>query len=281
MDKLKKVATINDISGFGKCSLTVAMPILSAAGLETCPIPTAVLSTHTGGFTDYTYRDLTEDLQSYAEHWKSLDLKFSAIYSGFLGSIKQVEIVSDIISKFKTDECLIMVDPCMADNGAMYVVFDKSMCIHMAELCKKADILVPNLTEATFLLNQEYKEPPYTEEYIVNILKSLTNLGPKKIVLTGVVFEQHKIGAATYDGISGEVSYSFSPKVSGSYHGTGDVFASFLLAALLNKHSLIDATKFAVDLTYKSIKYTDEIGTPSREGVVFERVIPEMIKQLI
>lgn len=280
MNKLKKVATINDISGFGKCSLTVVMPILSAAGLETCPIPTAILSTHTGGFTGYTYRDLTEDLQSYAEHWKSLDLKFSAIYSGFLGSIKQVEIVSDIISKFKTNKCLVMVDPCMADNGVMYAVFDKSMCINMAELCKKADILVPNLTEAAFLLGEEYKEPPYTKEYIVNILKALTNLGPKQIVLTGVVFEANKIGAATYDSISGEVSYSFSPKVSGSYHGTGDVFASFLLAALLNEHSLIDATKFAVDLTYKSIEYTDKIGTPSREGVVFERIIPEMIKKL-
>lgn len=280
MNKLKRVAAINDISGFGKCSLTVALPILSSAKIETCPIPTAILSTHTGGFTGYTYRDLTEDMIPYAEHWKSLNLKFSAIYSGFLGSKEQVEIVSDIIDKLKDDNCIVMVDPCMADNGAMYAVFDKSMCKDMVKLVSKADICVPNLTEAAFLIDEEYVEPPYTDEYIKHIVKSISKLGSKKVVLTGVTFESDKLGAASYDSETGRLEYSFSPKIEKLYHGTGDVFASFLLAAILNGKTLSEASKFAVDLTYKSIEITSELGTASREGVVFEAVIPDMVKIL-
>ncbi len=280
MEKLKRVIAINDISGFGKCSLTVAIPILSSAGLEICPVPTAILSTHTGGFTGYTYRDLTDDLNDYTNHWKSLNLEFSALYSGFLGSIKQVEIVSDIIDKFKTNDCLIMIDPCMADHGVMYSIFDKTMCTEMAKLSQKADILVPNLTEAAFLLGEEYKEPPYDEKYILYLLESIAKLGPKKIVLTGVTFDESKIGAACYDSQTKTISYAFSNKVVGSYHGTGDVFASFLLSALLNKKNLIEATQFAVDLTYECIEYTFKLGTPSREGVAFEMVIPKMINKL-
>lgn len=280
MNRLKRVIAINDISGFGKCSLTVAIPILSAAGLETCPIPTAVLSTHTGGFTGYTYRDLTQDLRPYVDHWKSLDLKFSALYTGFLGSEEQVSIVSDIIDKFKTDDCLIMIDPAMADNGCMYAVFDKTMCKDMAKLSSKADILVPNLTEAAFMIGEDYKEPPYSKEYIIHIVKSLSCLGAKKIVLTGTAFDEYNIGATCYDSLTNEFDYIFSPKILGSYHGTGDVFASFLLSALLNGKSLKEATSFAVELTYESIKITHDMGSPSREGVAFEKVIPKMIDRL-
>lgn len=280
MNKLKRVTVINDISGFGKCSLTVAIPILSAALLETCPVPTAILSTHTGGFTGYTYRDLTDDLENYTNHWKNLDIKFSALYSGFLGSAQQVEIVSNIIDKFKTDNCIIMVDPCMADNGVMYPVFKKDMCIDMAKLVKKSDLVVPNLTEAAFLIGEEYKEPPYTQEYINHIIKELLNLGAKNIVLTGVTFNDTQLGAACYDNKSQKTFYSFSNKINGIYHGTGDVFASFLLAALLNDKDLEQSTKIAVDLTYKSIELTYELKTPSREGVVFEKVIPDMINRL-
>lgn len=280
MDKLKRVIAINDISGFGKCSLTVAIPILSAASLETCPVPTAILSTHTGGFTGYTYRDLTEDLEAYTNHWKSLDIKFSALYSGFLGSAKQVGIVSYIIDKFKTNDCIIMVDPCMADNGAMYPVFNKDMCTDMAKLVKKSDIVVPNLTEAAFLIGEEYKEPPYTKDYINHIIDKLLKLGAKSIVLTGVAFNNTELGAASYDYKENKVSYAFSDRVDGLYHGTGDVFASFLLASLLNNKNLEQSTQLAVDLTYKSIELTFTLKTPSREGVVFEKVIPDMIKKL-
>ncbi len=280
MDKLKRVMTINDISGFGKCSLTVAIPILSAASLEVCPVPTAILSTHTGGFTGYTYRDLTQDLESYTDHWKSLSLNFSALYSGFLGSAKQVEIVSNIIDKFKTDKCVIMVDPCMADNGSMYPVFNKDMCLDMAKLVKKSDLVVPNLTEAAFLIGEEYKQPPYTQEYINHIMQRLLDLGAKNIVLTGVAFDNTQLGAACYDNKKDKIDYSFSEKIDGLYHGTGDVFASLLLASLLNDKDLEQSTKFAVDLTYKSIKLTYKLKTPSREGVVFEKIIPDMINRL-
>jgi pyridoxine kinase len=277
---MKRVAAINDISGFGKCSLTIALPILSCAGIETCPIPTAILSTHTGGFTGYTYRDLTSDLREYYKHWKSLDLKFSAIYSGFLGSVEQVDIVSEIIDAFKSKETLVIVDPAMADNGQMYSVFDKSMCSNMARLCSKADIIVPNLTEATFMLGQEYVEAPYTKEYIHDILQQLTKLGAKKIVLTGTSFSDDQTGATCYDTETDTIYVANSPKIAGNFHGTGDVFASFLLAALLNNKDLSEATQFAVDLTYECITKTAAKGTPTREGVDFESVLPKMIQKL-
>lgn len=277
---MKRVAAINDLSGFGKCSLTIALPILSCAGLETCPIPTAILSTHTGEFTGYTYRDLTSDLRNYYKHWESLNLKFSSLYSGFLGSVEQVDIVCDIIDAFNSEECLVMVDPAMADNGKMYSVFDKSMCANMAKLCSKADIIVPNMTEAAFMLGEEYYSPPYTKAYIHDMLLKLSKLGAKKIVLTGTSFSDEQTGAACYDVQTNELYFAHSPKVSGNYHGTGDVFASFLLAAILNGKTLPDATQFAVDLTYECIVKTAKKGTPTREGVEFESVLPKMLQKL-
>ena len=148
MSAQKRVAAIHDISGFGKCSLTVALPIISAAGIETTIMPTAVLSTHTGGFTGYTYRDLTGDLRAIAEHWKSLELHFDAIYSGFLGSFEQIDIVKDFIDMFRADGNITVVDPAMADNGQMYSLFNMEFAKAMASLCAKADIVVPNITEA-------------------------------------------------------------------------------------------------------------------------------------
>lgn len=172
---LKRVATIHDLSGFGKCSLTVVLPILSAAGIEVSALPTALLSTHTGGIDGYTYRDLTEDMRPIMSHWKSLDITFDAVYSGFLGSFKQLEIVREFFVNFKTEGNLILVDPVMADNGQLYKIFTPEFAIGMRSLCEMADIIVPNMTEATLLLNEPYQPGPYTQAYIENILVKLIN----------------------------------------------------------------------------------------------------------
>ncbi|MDR3552489.1 MAG: pyridoxamine kinase [Clostridia bacterium] len=280
MSAQKRVAAIHDISGFGKCSLTVALPIISVAGIETSVIPTAVLSTHTGGFTGFTYRDLTEDLRPIARHWKSLGLTFDALYSGFLGSFEQLEIVSEIFDLFKTKENLILVDPVMADNGELYSLFNTDFAAGMAKLCSKADIIVPNLTEAAFLLKREYREGPYDKAYIGELLKALAALGPSRVVLTGVWFDKSELGAACYDDSTGETGFALSKTIEGYYHGTGDVFASALLSGLLNGFSLSDSTQLAVDFTAGSIRRTYEAGTDVRFGVNFEAGLPELIRRL-
>lgn len=277
---LQRVAAIHDISGFGKCSMTVVLPILSAAGIEVVCMPTAVLSTHTGGFEGFTYRDLTEDLPAITEHWKSLDLHFSSIYSGFLGSPEQVDIVSNFIDTFNSDNTLVYVDPVMADEGELYSVFDDHMVDKMRELCEKADLLLPNITEACFLLKQPYQHGPYTRDYIEKLVRGLSDMGPEKVVLTGVYFDNEKLGAACYDRAEDKVEYAFSEKVPGQFHGTGDIFGSFCLAALLNGKSLLDSTQFAVDLTTDCILRTVARETNRREGVDFEGVLPEMMKCL-
>lgn len=277
---LQRVAAIHDISGFGKCSMTVVLPILSAAGIEVVCMPTAVLSTHTGGFEGFTYRDLTEDLPAITEHWKSLDLHFSSIYSGFLGSPEQVGIVSNFMDTFNSDNTLVYVDPVMADEGELYSVFDDHMVDKMRELCEKADLLLPNITEACFLLKQPYQHGPYTRDYIEKLVRGLSDMGPEKVVLTGVYFDNEKLGAACYDRAEDKVEYAFSEKVPGQFHGTGDIFGSFCLAALLNGKSLLDSTQFAVDLTTDCILRTVARETKRREGVDFEGVLPEMMKRL-
>lgn len=277
---LKRVAAIHDISGFGKCSLTVALPVLSAAGIETCPVPTAVLSTHTGEFTGFTYRDLTADLPAYIHHWQELALRFDAIYSGFLGSKQQIDILRDFCRHFKDDHTLVFVDPVMGDNGKLYSVYTPEICAEMKKLAAEADILVPNMTEAAFLLDIPYQPGPYSKEYIQAILAKLLTLGPRTAVLTGVWLEERHLGAAAMSQGDANVSYAFSPKVSGMFHGTGDVFSSILLAAILNECSLETSIKIAVDLTYDAIMITKEIGTAPREGVAFERILPALINRL-
>ncbi|GHV11363.1 pyridoxal kinase [Bacteroidia bacterium] len=280
MKRLQRVAAIHDISGFGKCSLTVALPILSAAGIEATALPTAVLSTHTGGFTGFTYRDLTEDIAPIAAHWKSLDLKFDAIYTGFLGSFEQLELVTKFFETFKTKDNLIFIDPVMADNGELYKIFTPEFAVGMRKLCEKADIIIPNLTEAALLLGEPYNPGPYSEIYIEDLLKKLSALGPKKIVLTGVFFNDQELGAATYDAETGEVAYSFEKRIPGYYHGTGDVFGSALLAALMNGFRLNEAAAIAVRFTTSAIQKTAEAGTDIRFGVHFEQSIPEFLKDL-
>ena len=276
----KRVAAIHDISGFGKCSLTVALPILSAAGIETSALPTAILSTHTGGISGYTYRDLTEDMRPIMQHWKSLDIQFDAIYTGYLGSFEQLDIVKEFFDTFRRDDNLILVDPVMGDNGELYTSFTRKFAAGMRSLCQKADIIVPNLTEAALLLDEPYRPGPYTHAYIESLLRKLSELGPKQVVLTGVFFKDDELGAATYDRTTDAIDYVFTRKVPGYYHGTGDVFASALLAALLNDFTLIGSAAIAVHFTGESIRRTYEAKTDYRFGVNFEQSFPDFLKEL-
>lgn len=279
-DRQKRVAAIHDVSGIGKCSLTAAIPVISVAGIEAAAMPTAVLSTHTGNITGFTYRDLTSDLVPFMEHWKSLGVVFDGIYSGFLGSTEQVDIVCDFIDKFKTDETVVIVDPAMADSGRMYTTFDDAFAKEMTLLCKKADIIVPNLTEAAFLLGEEYIEPPYNKEYIEGIMKRLSALGPSMVVLTGASFKDDEIGCAVYSRGSDEIFYRFSEKYSGVYYGTGDIFASALTAAYLRGKDICESAEIALEFTCGAIKRTYEAKTDTRLGVNFEQGIGEFINRL-
>ena len=280
MNKQKRVLAIHDISCFGRCSLTVALPIISATGMEATVLPTAVLSTHTGGFTGFTYRDLTADILPIAEHWQGLNLAFDSIYTGFLGSFEQLDIVSDLFTRFGTDENLILVDPVMADNGKLYTLFPENFPDGMRKLCAQADVIVPNITEAALMLGESYQEGPYTTEYIDGLLKKLASLGSKQVVLTGVYFNEQELGSAAYDVRTGEVHYAMAKRIEGYYHGTGDVYGSALLSALLSGQPLRRASEIAVNFTAGSILRTKEAGTDIRFGVNFEMGLAELARQV-
>lgn len=280
MQKQKRVAAIHDISCFGKCSLTVALPILSAAGLEACCIPTAVLSTHTGGFSGYTYRDLTEDILPVAAHWKSLDIHFDAIYTGFLGSEAQTDIIAEVIKAIAAPDTLVLIDPVMGDNGSLYTVFQNSFPAAMRRLCARGNIIVPNMTEAYLLLGEAYRPGPYTEAEIQRLLSGLVKLTKGDVVLTGVYFDETELGAAAKSASGGATEYVLRPRVAGMYHGTGDVYASTLLAAVMRGFSLSEAAGIAADYTVQSICTTKEMDKDLRYGVNFEYNLPALMQAL-
>ena len=271
----KRILAVHDISCIGRCSLTVALPILSAAGIETSVLPTAVLSTHTGNFEGYTFRDLTDDISPICNHWRTLGITFESIFTGYLGSHKQIQLVDEIIDNFSTKDTFIMVDPVMGDNGKFYSNLTNDFVYGFRKLCSKAHVITPNLTEASLLLDIPYCSNGYTKEYIQNILSKLSELGPEKVVLTGVSFAENELGCAVYDSKTKETDFVFEEKVEGVYHGTGDVFSSSLLAALMNGFSLSAAAAAAVGFTAGAIRRTKRLGIESRYGVNFEDGLAE------
>jgi len=280
MARQKRVAAIHDISCFGKCSLTVALPVISAMGVEVSAIPTAVLSTHTGGFTGYTFRDLTEDILPIVRHWQALNLRFDAIYTGYLGSFEQIEIVREAFGALKSEDTLLAVDPVMADNGALYAHFPKDFPEGMRKLCAGADVILPNLTEAALLLGEPYAEGPYEREYIEGLLRRLSDLGPGRVVLTGVWLDPEHLGAACYDRSTDRVDISLAPRIEGYYHGTGDVFGSVVVGALMNGCPLAEAAELAVNFTAASIRRTHDAGSDIRFGVNFEAGLAALAEEV-
>ena len=275
---MKRIVTIQDISCVGKCSLTVALPIISAMGIETVVIPTAVLSTHTA-FKNFTYRDLTGDLPKIAKHWKQEKFDFDGIYTGYLGSIEQIDILKEFFKQFKTPDNFIFIDPVMADNGKLYAGFDANFVKEMKKLCKMADIIVPNLTEASYMLEKEYKEI-YSEQEIKDILIELSNLGPKYVVLTGVSFKDNKLGVMSYNKETNEFFTYFKEKIPAKYHGTGDIFASTLVGAITNNNTLEEGLKIAVDYVWETINDTYKTNKKDAYGVNFETKIPYLINRI-
>ncbi len=269
----KRILTIQDISCFGQCSLTVALPIISACGIETVILPSAVLSTHTGGFSGYTFRDLTEDMPKISEHWQKEGINFDAVYTGYLGSTKQIDYVLDILKK---SDCTAIIDPAMADGGKLYVGFDKEFVDAMKRLCKSADIILPNLTEACFLTDTEYKEV-YDEEYIDRLLLKLKELTDATVILTGISYKEDRTGVLVEDK-SGRHYYEHK-KISTGCHGTGDVYASVFTGAYTNGKSAFESAKIAADFTVAAIEKT--ISDKSHwYGVKFELLLPELPKMI-
>lgn len=274
---MKRIVTIQDISCLGKCSLTVALPIISAMGVEAAIIPTAVLSTHTM-FKNFTCKDLDDQIVPIADHWKSENLKFDGIYTGYLASAEQIETVRGVIDKLKGENTLVVVDPAMADNGKMYPAFDESFPKAMAGLCGSADIILPNITEACFMTDTEYKED-YNKEYIDALLKKLAQLGCKKVVLKGVSFDGN-YGVLCYDCKTGEINSYYHEKLSRSFHGTGDIFASTFVGAVMRGKDMLESVKLAADYTVECIRKTLESDKPNWYGVDFEAVMGFLIDRL-
>ena len=240
----KRILTIQDISCVGQCSLTVALPILSACGVETGILPSAVLSTHTAGFTGYTFRDLTDDMPAIKDHWVKEGIRFSAVYTGYLGSTKQVAIVADIMAATGDETCVKVVDPAMADNGKLYPGFDDAYVEAMKGLCAKADFVVPNITESCFLTGIEYKTA-YDKAYIDAHIEALTKLGCKNIILTGVSYRPGKTGIEVVEnGVRQYYEHDFLPN---SCHGTGDIYASAFVGALMRGKTAYDAAAIAAN----------------------------------
>lgn len=271
-----RVLTVQDISCVGQCSLTAALPVISACGVEACPIPSAVLSTHTAGFKGFTFRDLTDDMPLIKEHWIKEGIKFDALYTGYLGSAKQISYVTDIMKSVIKTDGLSIIDPAMADNGVLYTGFDMAFVEEMKKLCAIADYLVPNITEAAFLTGLEYKTE-YNRAYIQKLLDALVSLGAKNVILTGVSYESGTTGVVVYDGEN--YQYYKHEKIERGCHGTGDVYASAFVGALVRGKSAYDAARIAADYTLSCIKFT--VTDPDHwYGVKFEPLLGELIDAL-
>ncbi|MBO5313479.1 MAG: pyridoxamine kinase [Clostridia bacterium] len=276
---MKRIVTIQDVSCFGKCSVTVALPIISAMGIECAIIPTSVLSTHTGGFEGFTFRDLSDDIPKISDHWKKYNIKFDTIYTGYLGSVKQIDYVLDFIKDFKEESTFLFVDPAMADKGRMYTGFDDTFPSHMARLCAVADMVVPNVTEASFLTGTPYTED-YDEEHIRLLLKKLCDLGPSEAVITGISLEKATQGAYYYNKESGEYYFYQAENIERNFHGTGDTFASVLVGAVTKGFSRKKACQIAVNFTVECIKSTLPDAENHKYGVKFEECIPSLIEKI-
>ena len=274
---MKRIITLQDISCVGRCSITVALPVISAMGVECGILPTAVLSTHTM-FQTYTCKDLSDQISPIADAWEKEHISFDGIYTGYLASKEQCEQVCEFFDRFSTPDNLILADPAMADNGKLYAAFDETFPSAMAKVCAKADIIVPNITEACLLTNTPYK-PSYDASYIRELLEKLLELGCKTAVLTGVSLQDGQLGAA-YLNQQGESFSYFTNRCAASYHGTGDLYSSTLLGGLMRGLSLGDSIALAADFVVACIDATSASKSSSWYGVEFEIQIPLLCNML-
>jgi pyridoxine kinase len=268
-----RVAAIHDLSGFGRCSLTVVGPVLSAMGVQCCPIPTAYLSTHTGGFEGYVSLDLTDQMAGTIAHWRELGLSFDGVYTGFMASARQMELAGLAMDTLKRQGGVAVADPVMGDHGRRYATYTDEMCRAMGALCAHADVITPNLTEAAFLLGLDYGSLAGTEAEGLELARALSDHGARSVVLTGVSVGSDQVGAACYDRQTGRAELAMAPRVAGEYHGTGDIFASVLTGALVQGKTLAQAAKAAADFVSACAARTLGQDYPRREGVDFEPLL--------
>ena len=270
-----KILTIQDISCIGQCSLTVALPVISACGVETCIMPSAVLSTHTA-FKGFTFRDLTDDMPAIRDHWEKENIKFDAIYTGYLGSIKQIDYVVNIIKTLNKENAKAIIDPAMADNGKLYPLFNREYVDAMKGLCAHADYLVPNITEACLLTDTEYKTE-YDRDYIDGIIEKLIALGTKNLIITGISYREGYTGIVVFE--NGEYKYYEHERLPNNCHGTGDIYASAFTGALVRGKSAYEAAKIAADFTLECIRLTAEEES-HWYGAKFEPALKTLIELL-
>lgn len=274
-------ACLHDISCLGRCSLTAALPVISAARISVGVLPTALLSTQTGGLNQYTYLDLTDEMKKIMSHWKKLGVTFDAVYSGFLGSAEQIEIVENFLENFMRDGGIYLCDPAMADNGELYNTFDGSFVAEMSELVKFASVITPNVTEAFFLLGREYKKGPYDKSFADELVSSLSEkYKVKYTMITGVSLEEEKTGVIWRDYDTKEISFLSADKIKGNFFSTGDLFASALTGGLLRGLDLNDAVEISEKFVSSAIKNTVKNGGDSRFGLDFEPCLQDFINQI-
>lgn len=273
LNKQKKIAVVNDITGFGRCSVAVALPIISAMKIQCCPLPTAILSAHTG-FSSFFFDDYTPHMRDYINNWKELNLQFDGICTGFLGSKEQIDIVSDFLENFKTKDTIVVVDPVMGDNGKLYSTYTQEMCSEMKKLIKYADVITPNLTEACRLLDIPYPERECKPNELENIAKELCKKGPNNIVITGVQYNGNILNFIYETGKPYTIIET--KKIGQDRPGTGDVFSSIVAGSIVKGLDIVAAVKKAIDFISKTIEYTNKIGTPIYDGICFEEYLSEL-----
>ena len=276
---MKRIVSIQDISSVGKCSLTVALPIISAMGVEAAVLPTAVLSTHTA-IPGFTFHDLTGEIRPICAHWKKMGYTFDSIYTGYLGSFEQLDLVSEFFDDFGKDS-LIFIDPVMGDYGRLYSGFTLDFVREMARLCARADVIVPNMTEATFMTGLEYREDgQYDLVFVQDLLRRLCDFGPKNAVLTGASFDPKLVGIVGLNAESGEFFSYMTERIPNSFHGTGDIFSSAAVGALMNDFSLSDSLSIAADYTLECIRESLKDPEARDYGVNFESAIPYLVRRI-
>ena len=274
MNDTIKILTIQDISCYGQCSITVALPIVSAFGIETAILPSAVLSTHTAGFTDFTVRDLTEDLPEIRKHWEKEEIYFDAIYTGFIASIEQLDYIKDIIDSRLKPGGIVFVDPAMADHGEFYNGFDQEFADKMAELCKLGDYILPNTTEACYILHKPWKEE-FTREEMLEMADELSQFTKRHVILKGDTNEDGKLGMIVLDKKESSCEIVYNDKIDYISHGTGDVFASAFVGSVMRGKSPAQAAQIAGEFTKRAIEKT--VGDENHKyGVKFEQVILDL-----
>lgn len=280
MNRAPRVAAIQDMSGYGRCSLTVALPVLSVMGAQCCPMPTAYLSAHTAfpPSEKAAFLDMTGQMAGTAAHWKELGAEFRAIYSGFLGSTEQIDLLRQLIAGFRKEDTVVLVDPVMGDQGKPYRTYTPEMCRRMSELAAQADVITPNLTEAALLLGEEYRGVPHTEAAAAAWLERLSLEGKRSVVITGLSFTPGLVGAGCLDRMEGRARFFMAEQEPGQFPGTGDLFASVVLGSLLRGECLADAAGRAVHFVQRCVERTLEAGTPPLEGVEFEPMLGELAR---